>query len=325
MSNYLAYGNKVISGGGESGSTGGGHIIEDASGTELTQQPVLKFKGGLKATDNSTDSMTEVDDSPTEIEWSVWNTMTDAQKEAIPKALVVNAPGVDGPINIDLMTKLWENSDPSVAFAPTNISLTSSDYDVLLWVFRTYISTMREISIISTKGSGTFISIDEDAPNNKRVTRNRVITRNSDTSFGIANCNSQIEGNASYVTNDSLVPVIVYGIKKSISIDVSAVISDVSTSADKCMLSDGVTSVEDTVVKCVEVTITNKSIGGNNKANLGSLTSGLPSGSKLVSWIPKSGFDTDLVPYLNGGNLLAYNINSSAHTISTAKVDVFYI
>lgn len=47
------------------GSTGGGHVIEDNTGTEVTQRDTMKFVSPLNATDDSTDEVTEitVDDS----------------------------------------------------------------------------------------------------------------------------------------------------------------------------------------------------------------------------------------------------------------------
>ena len=80
-----------------------------------------------------------------------------------------------------------------------------------------------------------------------------------------------------------------------------------------------------TGLKSTEVTISGQTVSGNSKKNLGSLTSNLPSGSTFVSWVIKSGFDSDLMPYVLGGTLFVKSLNSSALTISVGKVDVFYI
>lgn len=76
------------------GGGGGGHTIEDADGTDLTQRNTLQFAGYLKADDDSVNSKTVVDDSPTEVTWATWQTMTDAQK-AGTKWLITGAPDTD--------------------------------------------------------------------------------------------------------------------------------------------------------------------------------------------------------------------------------------
>jgi len=50
--------------GGSSGGSGGGHTIEDAEGTDLTQRDTLQFGEGLSATDDSTNEKTVVDIDP---------------------------------------------------------------------------------------------------------------------------------------------------------------------------------------------------------------------------------------------------------------------
>ena len=62
------------------GGGSGGHTIQDADGTDLTARSTLQFAGYLKADDDSVNSKTVVDDTPTEVQWSTWLTMTDAQK-----------------------------------------------------------------------------------------------------------------------------------------------------------------------------------------------------------------------------------------------------
>ena len=73
-------------------SSGGGHTIENASGVDLPQQDTLQFKGNLKATDDSTNGKTVVDDSPEVYTWEQWNALTPAQQQAIPLAKITGAP-----------------------------------------------------------------------------------------------------------------------------------------------------------------------------------------------------------------------------------------
>ena len=59
-----------------------GHSILNKLGTLLTQRSKLKFGGMLKTTDDDTNGVTVVSDEAEEIEWSVWDAMTEAEKDA---------------------------------------------------------------------------------------------------------------------------------------------------------------------------------------------------------------------------------------------------
>ena len=75
----------------------GGHTIEDASGTALTQRTNLQFAGYLDTTDDSGNDVTIVDDTPTEVTWAVWQTMTSLQKQGT-HWVITNVPSN---VNID--------------------------------------------------------------------------------------------------------------------------------------------------------------------------------------------------------------------------------
>ena len=246
MANVLAYGTQIIGGGASSSS--GGHTIVNASGTELAQEDKLKFAGSLKTTDDSTNGMTVVDDSPTEIAWSVWQTMTPAQRDAIPKALITDVPGCDISIRADLMTILWTNPDPSSSFAAQQITLNSDDYDCLLIVYRMINTYAGEFSQIIEKGTSTYLTNMLDQPTSPYAQlRNRSVARVSDTVYNIDDAYLTIPSSGTTKNNTIQIPITIYGIKKTIEFDFSSIASDVSTSANKCMLSDGVTSVEDRI------------------------------------------------------------------------------
>ena len=193
-------------------------------------------------TDDSTNGKTIVDDSPTEITWTQWNNLTPEQQAAIPKALITDAPGVDGPINVELIKTLWTNPSPTSAFAAQNINLLNDEYDLLIFVG--YYSTSYTAWLISStcnKGHGTILHFSYNGTDFLRT-----VTRVSDSSFNIAD-GQKGYGQTVEIDNTVCVPVAIYGIKTSVTVDVSGVISDVSTSADKCMMSDGVTSVENKI------------------------------------------------------------------------------
>ena len=69
----------------------GSHVIKDESGTALTQRTNLQFGKYVHVTDDSTNDATIIDTEPEEVEWSVWQTMSDADK-ADKHWIILNAP-----------------------------------------------------------------------------------------------------------------------------------------------------------------------------------------------------------------------------------------
>ena len=149
---------------------------------------------------------------------------------------------------LHMFYKLWENPDPSVSFATQTITLASEDYDFLLIVAR-YKNNGPRIadSIILPKGVNGFISF-ADTVGTTATNIYRSINRNSDTSYTFTD--AYLNG---AVSNVMLIPTAIYGFKKSV--DINAIVSSVSTDADKCMMSDGVTSVEQEIT-AVETDVT---------------------------------------------------------------------
>lgn len=90
MANLLSLNGKVVGGG--AGGSGGGHAIENSSGTTLTQRDTLQFAGYLNATDDSTNSRTVVDDTPTTITWDAWNQLTISEQKGT-LWLITDVPG----------------------------------------------------------------------------------------------------------------------------------------------------------------------------------------------------------------------------------------
>ena len=233
------------------GSGSGGHIIEDASGTELTQRDILQFAGTLKATDDSTNEKTVISDAAEEVEWSVWNAMTEAQRDAYSagkKIDIVNAPGADGTIDADLMDLLWTNSSPTAAFAAQTISLNLSGYESVKIVFRRMTADSYCITYEVEKNAGaTYVSMMWVQNSNEIV---RIINSVTDTGVNFGKGIDQSGAD----NNGYLVPLKIYGIKKTVNLKINAIASDVSTSANKCMMSDGETSVEDEITELKEDT-----------------------------------------------------------------------
>lgn len=170
----------------------------------------------------------------TEISYEDWLQLTPYQQEH-GRWDVIGVPGADGKISIDLMTKLWENPDPTQTFAAQDISLANSNYDLLLIIYKRYTSQLATWSTIINKGASTFISFLAGSD-----TGYRKISPNSDTSYAITDVTSGNSG----VTNAYLIPYQIYGIKLHHTVEIKAIAPTVSTLAENCMLSDGVTSVE---------------------------------------------------------------------------------
>lgn len=106
------------------------------------------------------------------------------------------------PIPVELMTKLWENPDPTSAFAAQTITLANDDYDFLLWI-------VKDCSSICSKGSGATFSIASRS-SGQPVNYIRASVYISDTSYSITDCNGGLN-------NDMLIPLVIYGFKKTVS------------------------------------------------------------------------------------------------------------
>lgn len=229
----------------ESGGGGtGGHVIQNESGTDMTARTNLQFKGADVSDDNTNDR-TVVDMSYTEIDYEDWLELTEQEKET-GRWDVTGVPGADGTVSVELMTKLWENPDPTVAFAANaEINLLSSDYDYLIFVYylsNTYNGTA---SAICEKGSNTVLTLALSASNSAQ-NWTRFITRESDVKYIAAACTASYYGSVT-TNNDRIIPYQVYGIKTSQTVEIKAIAPEVSTSASKCMMSDGETSVEEAI------------------------------------------------------------------------------
>jgi hypothetical protein len=223
-----------------------GHAIQNESGTDLTQRDTMQFTGQAKATDDSTNGKTIIDVSPEVIDWDDWRQMTDQEKEAIPEAMIENAPGVDGLLSATLLPKLWENPDPTSNFAAQNVTLSESatNYDYLLIEYLLTQGSPKTASIMFKNNTGTSLTYASPSSNGAQ-SRARDVNYVNATTLSFSDGYIATGTTAAAAHNGISIPLNIYGIKKDINLEFSAIASDVSTSADKCMLSDEVTSVED--------------------------------------------------------------------------------
>lgn len=217
--------------------SGSGHTILDSAGTALTPRTNLQFAGGLNATDDSSNNKSVIDDNYEVIPWTTWQGYNAAQKAQHPNAIVTGAPDCDGDVEIEFMTTLWANTAPSAAFSEQRVTLNSDDYDLVL--VQGMLSTggyINRINCIAEKGTGGILHYNVQGTS----FRERQFAFVDSTHIDFMNC--YVDG---AINNDGCVPLTIYGLKKKPTAQIKAIAHDVSTSASKCMMSDGATSVED--------------------------------------------------------------------------------
>lgn len=234
---------------------GAGHEIENSAGTKLLQRDILKFTGGLKATDDSTNEKTVIDDTPDYMDWDDWSVMTEEAKNAYIAShdtfAFTDLPDTQGVINAEYMTLLWENPNTTQAFVAQDITLSSADYDFLM-IFASYSTANPRIipSSVVPKGGRVYLSFSYYS--NSIIDFKRAIDAN-DTTLSIGGCD--VNGSAN---NAFLIPIAVYGIKKDFQFKVNAIATELSTSADHCFLSDDVTDVESAIEDCYVIKETSR-------------------------------------------------------------------
>ena len=110
---------------------------------------------------------------------------------------------------------LWENANPTSAFSSQNITLSSADYDYLIWFFKFdktnpyYINTTTSI-----KGNSFIYSFFNCWIVGGNLNR-RIIDYVNDTTYTINSCDSVVPNLSTGSTNDDLlIPVKIIGIKE---------------------------------------------------------------------------------------------------------------
>lgn len=145
--------------------------------------------------------------------------------------IAINGNIIGGlPIASENLKLLWENPDPTASFTSQTITLSSDNYDFLLVTAVCSTTNGAEASPLILKKNSKGI-LNYATATSPAAASNRTITCTSDSQLSVDSA-----WNAGSVVNTELVPIAVYGIyKKSIA----------NTDASKCIMSDGVTSVED--------------------------------------------------------------------------------
>ena len=201
---------------------------------------ISKFFNDLK-TVAFTGSYADLSNKPetTVIDWADWILLTPQEQES-GDYTVVGCPWADGDVSVELMTKLWENESPTASFAAQDVNV-ESGYNYLIYARASASNT----SVVSNLSDGDGYLTLAQAGNGSTSYDRKYTYANGKISFADAHL---AVGTTVYSTNNSvLIPIAIYGIKTTASVKINAVAMDVNTSADHCMLSDGVTSVEDFV------------------------------------------------------------------------------
>ena len=97
-----------------------GHVIKDADGTSMAQQPTLKFGKYMNVTNDPTNGQTVVDTTPTEIQYTDWLELTTEQKRA-KEWILLNAPDANSPV---VLTQTLTAGSTTLTF--TNAAITST-------------------------------------------------------------------------------------------------------------------------------------------------------------------------------------------------------
>ncbi len=288
-----AYGNNLVGAHIDNSSGSGGHTIKDGDGTAMTSQPNLQF-ADANVSNDGTNNATVIQNF-VDIDWNDWQEVDDNDDTYYR---VTDAPLVDGNVEVDLMKKLWENPAPTASFASQTITLNSADYDYLLWIYTngSIFSVIQQQSEIIIKGANVGMTYPITTSDTTLGIYNRSAVRNSDTSYTVNDCYIQSSGSTRTVNNSLLIPIAVYGIKQKVTISLSAIISNVSTSASNCMLSDGETSVEDALNYSTDEHVIGKWIDGSTlyekTINYGALPNA--TGKSVAHGISNLGFVTEI-------------------------------
>jgi hypothetical protein len=249
---------------------GAGHEIENSAGTKLTQRDVMQVTDGLEAVDDSTNQKTKIKMNLPIVSFEDWNAMTEQEQEAYKAShyrFGVEQPDTSGVINAEYMTLLWENPNTTQSFASQTITLSSADYDFLLIECSVATSADWRESFIASKSANTIFAsftIGLNPGTAQIGAYIRKFTKVSDTSISVDNATKNWYGSINAIDNTLCIPIAVYGIKKDFQFKVNAIATELSTRADHCFLSDGETSVEDTLNYSTEEQYGGKWIDGSN-------------------------------------------------------------
>lgn len=166
----------------------------------------------LNGTINSVMSTSEINKSNI---GDLLNLTTTTKSNLVDAINEVSQSITDGVVTSNNLVLLWSNSDASSNFSSQTITLSSDDYDYLIWIFDYYRSGNFVVSFISIKGQGLYPNYagDYGVSGTYYVSSYlRTVTYNSATSFAMSDCYCRYGNNTGrYTENNRLIPIAIYG------------------------------------------------------------------------------------------------------------------
>lgn len=196
------------------------------------------------------------------------------------------------------MKLLWENSDPTQSFAAGDVTLSSSDYDMLIVMYRMTTSRNYIKSVVIPKSSTAYLDVGYFTSADNQVIYYRTLSSVDDLTVHIYNA-SKVANSSETMDNSVCIPYRIYGIKVY----------------NRDVQSD---------YEIIDGTI--DSIGANAKKTI-TLSPTIPTGKKVIGWSMYA-VDSDLQTYMQyyGGNyiLCVKNIGNNAMTNKDYRVVFIY-
>lgn len=135
------------------------------------------------------------------------------------KTLDNKLASIDDNITSLKLKKMWENSDTNADFASQNITLSSGDYDYLIWFYGYYknANITEIVSMISLKElSGAVLTMScasvGTGGNYYTTTIKRNVLKQSDTVYNIGDCERSVGASPPQQNqNGYCIPIVVYG------------------------------------------------------------------------------------------------------------------
>ena len=120
--------------------------------------------------------------------------------------------------NQKILKKLWENTNTTTSFSPQTITLSSEDYDYLVWIYRFNTTSNNNLqkSQLVLKGAGVIMDVAWDYGVGGSYTvadYHRKVQYTNNTTYSIEDCNIKYNNTQDAQDNNYIIPVAVYGAK----------------------------------------------------------------------------------------------------------------
>ena len=218
------------------GGGGGGHTIIDENGSTMPTETALQFTGNVSVSDDNVNGRTVVDilggggggsvndvlvngvsvvDSNGDAQIVSYKEVTQVQYDALPSSKESDgiAYFIKDAASTPFMRELWTNPSPTANFVAQTVTLSSDDYDLLLFIHRANTANNAPCnSLVIPKGqNGNFVTCGTSASG--VIANDRRINYTDDTHIAYADNYYCLSHNAASVSNQRNIPYKIYGIK----------------------------------------------------------------------------------------------------------------